>query len=152
MGETVEQVRRRHDNADYRSKKDDAEHKRKLDPASPEYDASYAGLWILQQEIIRGHNALQRSHWLGQWREYDRENNRPAGPDPLEPDDDGDGDDLYNFSFHRDPPRTTERRATVAQQHQEGIQHARQSGAYEAKPKTKRCEECAIAKRSVMWR
>jgi len=140
VGETVEQVRRRRDNAEYRSKQDDTQHKRRLDPVGPEYDANYARIWLAQQGRIRNHNTLQRRLWLNERRHYDQQNNRPAGLDPVEPDDDG--DDLYDFSFHRMPSRTIEGRATIAQQHQEGIQQARQSGAYDAAPTTDRCKEC----------
>jgi hypothetical protein len=139
-GETNKQTRKRRNDADYQSKTEDMKHKWRLDPKHKDYDERYTRLWQAQQDRIRAHNAAQRATWLRIRREFDRQNDRVAGPDPIEPDDGG--DDLYDFTFYRLAPRTVEGSAGITPQNQQGSEQARASAQYKFAPTTDRCLMC----------
>jgi hypothetical protein len=104
--ETVPESRRRRDRAKRKAELEDAKHKRKIDPTSWEYDAKYAAIWRAQQSGIANHNARQRVIGLQNRRAFDVQYVRPWGPDPQLPDDEG--NDLYDFVWHRQQYRKPE--------------------------------------------
>lgn len=149
-GETGPQSRKRREKARRKAEVEDAKHKRKLDPKCCEYDAKYAAIWRAQQSGIRNHNARQRATGLQNRRAFDVQYGRPAGPDPQLPLDEG--NDLYDFAWHRTQCRIPESGITATQQNEQSIEEERSHGSYDTVPmlipaKLTRCIRCKKRKK-----
>ena len=119
-------------------------HLRRLDSTTRDFDAQYAALWNAQQARIRQHNAAQRAERLRERRQYDIENERPVGPDPQAPADQG--DDLFDFCWNRQPPRRDQtfnnRQGQQGQQNQQGSMQSTPPGGNPGSPRKTRCQMC----------
>ncbi|PMD30682.1 hypothetical protein L207DRAFT_592441 [Hyaloscypha variabilis F] len=146
-GESNVQARKRRDAARNKAESDDTKHKRRLDPTHPNYDVQYAALWHAQQASIRQHSAEQRAVGLQNRREFDANNNRPAGPDPQAPGDGG--DDLFGFTWHRRPAQTggSAVGATPQQQQQGNMQSNPTGNNPGTRVGATRCKPCKKSKK-----
>ena len=148
--ETGPESRRRRDRAKRKAESEDAKHKRKIDPTSWEYDAKYAAIWRAQQSGIANHNARQRAIGLQNRRAFDVQYGRPAGPDPQLPLDEG--NDLFDFAWHRRQYWKPESAITATQQNEQSIEQERSHRSHDTVPmpiptRFTRCFHCKKRKK-----
>lgn len=106
-GESVDETLRRNQEVRSVALKEDAEHKKKLDLASKDFNGRSAAIWYAQQKMIKAHNAQQRAMGLQSRKAFDLKHHRPAGPDPVVAEELN--HDLYDFSWFRTNGRPVEK-------------------------------------------